>query len=149
RGQRRQQAVAEEVEDELLVSAVDDVALVQPPALLGAHVVLERRDREAEPAVGGAAGGSVAPGQVVVHGHDVHTPAAAAAEGVQGSGEDGGDGLALAGGHLGKAPARHDQRAGDLLDVQGEADLASDNLAHDGKGAVDGGGVVAQTDGGG
>jgi len=103
--------VAEEVEAELLVRAVGDVAGVGGAALLLAHSGLDAAHREAQPFVNRPHPFAVALGEVVVDRDDVD---ALPGDGVQGGGHGGGEGLALTGLHLGRAAAVEDVGAEDL-----------------------------------
>ena len=97
--------VAQVVETELVVGAVGDVAGVLGPLELGAAVAgHDQPDAQAEPLVELAHPFGVASGQVVVDGDHVDALAGQAGE-VDGQG--GGEGLALAGAHLGhRAPVQ-------------------------------------------
>ena len=106
--------VAQVIEPELVVRAVGDVGGVRDLPLGVVELVLDDADGHAEKAVDAAHPLGVAPGQVVVHGHDVD---ALAPERVQVGRERGDERLALAGLHLGDlALVKH--RAADELHVE-------------------------------
>ena len=106
--------VAQVVEAEFGVGAVGDVAGVLRAALVGAHLVLDAADRQAEIAVHGAHPGRVAARQVVVDRHDVH---ALARQRVQVGRQRRHQRLAFARGHFGDlAVVQHD--AADELRVE-------------------------------
>ena len=77
--ERELHVVAQVVEAELVVGDVGDVGAVGLAALLIGQVVHDHADREPEEAVDLAHPGGVAPGQVVVHGDDVHAAARSSA----------------------------------------------------------------------
>ena len=107
--------VAEVVEAELVVGAVGHVARVRGLALVVEQVVLDAAHRQPQEPVDLAHPVRVAPGEVVVHGDDVHAPAG---QGVQVHGHGRDEGLALAGLHLGDLSRVQDHPA-DQLHVEG------------------------------
>src|SRR5688572_28992192 len=124
--------VPEVVEPELVVRAVRDVGGIGLAAGHGPQVdqalvagrearleherrvVRDHPDADAQEVVDGSHPLRVAPGEVVVDGHDVH---AAAGEGVEDRGQGRHEGLALAGPHLGDL-ALVEHGAADQLDVE-------------------------------
>jgi hypothetical protein len=125
--------VAEVVEPELVVLTVGDVAAVGGLALGIVEVVDDAAHGQAEEVVDPAHPLGVAAGEVVVHGHDVD---AASAERIEVARQRGGEGLALAGAHLGDAPLVEEHPA-DELDVEvALADGPARRLAGQGEGLV-------------
>ncbi len=112
---RQGHVVAEVVEPELVVRAVGDVGLVRGPLRLGV-VDLGNDDADLHPeeAVDLPHPVGVAPGEVVVHGHEV---AAVAGQRVQVEGQRRDERLALAGLHLGD-PAEVECGATHDLDIE-------------------------------
>ena len=106
--------VAQVVEAELRVGAVDDVAGVFDPARVVVVGVLDRRDGHPERVVDRRHPFGVAARQVVVDGDHVD---AFAAERVEEDRQGGGQRLALAGLHLGDRPVVH-RHAADQLHVE-------------------------------
>ena len=124
--QRQLHVVAQEVEAELVVGAVGDVAGVVVASLLVAEAMDDRPHRQAQELVDPAHPLGVARGQVVVDRDDVD---AVAGEGVQVRREGGDQGLALAGLHLADV-ALVEHQAADELDVEGtHLDRAPGGLA--------------------
>ncbi len=103
--------VAQVVEADLVVGGVGDVAGVGVAPLLVGEPVLDHAHGQAQPVVEPAHPLGVAPGQVVVHGDQV---GALAGQAVQVQGQGGGEGLALAGPHLGHLAAMQDHAANEL-----------------------------------
>ena len=126
--QRGRHVVAQVVEAELGVGAVCDVGGVGGALVLVRLHVLQHADREAEAPVERPHPLRVAPGQVVVDGHEVD---ALAGQRVERDRERGGQRLALAGLHLGdRAAVQH--HAADHLHVEvAHAHRAPRRLAHD------------------
>ena len=93
--------VTQVVETELGVGAVGDVGLVGGLLRRRRHAVLDKAGLHAEEAVDLAHPLAVAPGQVVVDGHDMHV---VPGNGVQIAGQSGDERLALAGLHLAICP---------------------------------------------
>ena len=118
------EVVAQVVEAELGVGAVGDVAVVRRLPLGLVHSRLDDPDADAEQAVDRCHPGRVAAGEVVVDGDQVHALAVgglavlvARRDRVQDDRQRGGQGLALAGAHLGdRAVVQH--HAADQLDVE-------------------------------
>ena len=123
--------VAQVVEAELGVGAVDDVAGVL--ALPGGVVValLDRGDADAEHVVDGLHPFGVAAGEVVVDGDEVD---AVAGQRVEEDGKRRGQGLALARLHLGDRALVQDHATDQLHVVVALADRAAGGLAGQGKG---------------
>ena len=122
--------VAQIVEPELVVGAVGDVGAVAHLALGRAHIVLDQPDGHPEKLVDWAHPFLVAPGQVIVHGDQVHPVAGQRVE-VDGHGGD--EGLAFARHHLRDAALMQNNPA-DNLDVEGaHANNAFGHFAHGGK----------------
>jgi hypothetical protein len=107
--------VAQVVEAEFVVGAVGDVAGVRGLALVVEQAVLDAPDRQPQELVDPAHPLGVAPGEVVVDGHDVD---AAAGEGVQVDRHRPDERLAFARLHLGDL-SRVEDHAADQLDVEG------------------------------
>ena len=107
----QQEAIAEEIEAELLGRAVGHVALVGLAALVLRHLRLDHAHRHAQGAVDGAHPLGVAAGEVVV---DRGQVAAFADQGVKIHGQRGRQGLAFAGLHLGDRLVEHGDAAQDL-----------------------------------
>ena len=106
--------VAEVIEAEFAVRAVNNVARILLATVRGSLVVLEHADSEAEELVELAHPLGVASCEVVVHGDDMN---AATRKGIEINGESGDEGFALAGGHLGDA-AVVEHHAADELDIE-------------------------------
>ena len=126
--QRRGHVVAQVVEAELRVGAVRHVGGVRRALVLVGLHVLEHPDGDAERVVDRLHPHRVAAGQIVVDGDDVD---AAAGERVEHDGQRRGQGLALAGPHLGdRAVVEH--HAADQLHVEvPHAHRALARLAHE------------------
>ena len=123
--------VAQIVEAELVIRAVGDVGRVGRAALLAREAVDDKADGEAHEAVDLAHPLAVALGEVVVDGDDVD---ALARNRVEVRRQDGDEGLALAGLHLGDAALVEDDAAYEL-DAEGlHAQDAPGRLAHGGEG---------------
>ena len=123
--------VPEIVKAHLVVGAVGDVGGIGLPPLLGGEPVDEDTAAQPHEAVDVAHHLPLVFGQVVVDGDDVY---ALARQSVEVGGEGGGQGLALAGLHLGDAPLVEDDAADDL-DPEGElAQHPAVGLPHGGKG---------------
>ena len=122
--------VAQVVEAELVVGAVDDVRLVGGALLRRILPGLNHPHLKAEGLVDGPHPGGVAAGQVVVDRDDVH---AAAAEGVQVGGQGGDQGLAFAGAHLGDAALVQGDAADELHVEVAHVLGAPGGLAHRGE----------------
>jgi len=108
------QLVAQVIEGEFLVGSVSHVGVVSRDALLVGEAVHKASHGKAQGAVDAAHPLGVAPGQVIVDGHDVH---AAAGQCVEERGHGRRQRLALAGLHLGDAAAVH-ARGAEHLDVE-------------------------------
>ena len=106
-----QEPVAEDVEPDLAHGRVGHLRRVRPPPLRRAGGLADAADRDAQQVVQRAHPVRVPAGEVVVDRHDVHRPAARR---VGGGRQRAGQGLALAGGHLGDLPGQHDERAEQL-----------------------------------
>src|SRR6267154_6759642 len=90
--------VAKIVETEFVIGAVSDVGSIGGATLLVVEVVHDHADGKAEGAIERAHPFSVAAGEIIVYGDDVH---ASASQGVQGGGQSGHESFAFAGFHLG------------------------------------------------
>ena len=122
--------VAQVVEAELVVLAVGDVGAVGDLALLVGHAVNDDADRQTEEIVDAPHPFGVAPGQVIVDGHDVH---AAARQRIEHCRQSRDESLALAGLHFGDSPLVQDHAADQLHVKVALADSALRGLAHDGE----------------
>ena len=122
--------VAQIVEPHLVVRTVGDVRGVGGAALRAGETVDDEADAQPHEAVDLAHPLAVAPGQIVVHGDDVH---ALAGDGVQIRREHGDERFAFAGFHFRNAPLmQHD--AADELHAEGlHAQNTGARLAHGGK----------------
>ncbi len=120
------QAVAEHVKAELADRRVGDLRRVGAPPVRRRGGLADPADAHAEQVVDRAHPLGVAAGQVVVHRHHVHRPAAL---GVPGGGERAAQRLALAGPHLGDQPGKHRERAEHLHVVRPLAECAPRRLA--------------------
>ena len=122
--------VAQIVKAHLVVRAVGDVRSVSGAALRAGETVDDETDAQSHEAVHLAHPFAVAPGEIVVHGDDMH---ALAGDGVQIRREHGDERFALAGLHFRNAPLmQHD--AADELHAEGlHAQNAPARLAHGGK----------------
>ena len=107
----QQEAIAEEIEAELLGRAVGHVALVGLATVVLRHLRLDHAHRHAQGAVDGAHPFGVAAGEVVVHRGQV---AAFADQGIEIHGQRGRQGLAFAGLHLDDRLVEHGDAAQDL-----------------------------------
>ena len=123
--------VAEIVKAELVVGAVGDIRSVGLPPGLIVHVVDDGAGGQAEKAVDLAHPLHIAPGQIVVDRHHVH---ALAGQGIQVDRQGGGQGLALAGLHLGDHAPVQDKAADELHIVMTLPEDPPACLAHHGKG---------------
>ncbi len=106
--------VAEIVEAELVVRAIGDVAAIGGAALAVVEFVKDAADGEAEESVDLSHPLGVAPGEVVVHGHNMHAPAR---QRIEIGGQRRNQRLALAGFHLGDT-AGMEHHAADKLHVE-------------------------------
>ena len=107
----QQETVAEEIEAELLGRAVGHVALVGLAAFLLRHLRFDHAHGHAQGAIDGSHPFGVAAGEVVV---DRGQVAALADQGIQIHRQRGGQGLALAGLHLGDRAVEHGDAAQEL-----------------------------------
>ncbi len=123
--------VAQVVEAGLLRGEVRDVRGVGPLPLGDAHPLLHEADGEPQPLVDRAHPRGVAPGEVVVEGEDVGP---AAGEGLEEDGRDGGERLALAGGHLRDLPLGEGEAGQHLLVERPLPEGAPGRLAGEGEG---------------
>ena len=89
--------IAQVIKAQLIIGAVSDIAIVGFLALLRAHFCQDNAHGQAQPAVHTPHHLGVALGQVVIDRDDVY---ALALQGVEVSGQQGGQGLALTGAHL-------------------------------------------------
>jgi hypothetical protein len=124
-GQRH--VVAQIVETEFVVRAVGDVGRVRGALVRVFHPRIDDPDLHAEEAVDLAHPGGVAPGQIVVHGDDVHTLARQGVE-VHRQGRD--QGLALARAHLGYLAGMQHHAADQLHVVVAQFQDAAAGFAH-------------------
>ena len=131
RAAARDHVVAQVVEAELGVGAVGDVGLVGGLLRRRRHAVLNEAGLHAEEAVDLAHPLAVAPGQIVVDGHDVHV---VPRDGVQVAGQGGHERLALAGLHLGDLSLVQGHTADELHVEVAEPDGAHGSLAYGGEG---------------
>ena len=131
RAAARDHVVAQVVEAELGVSAVGDVGLVGGLLRRRRHAVLNEAGLHAEEAVDLAHPLAVAPGQIVVDGHDVHV---VPRDGVQVAGQGGHERLALAGLHLGDLSLVQGHAADELHVEVAKPDGAHGSLAYGGEG---------------
>ena len=127
----RLHVVAQVVEAELVVRAIDDVHGVDRLPLPGAHVGLDRADGHPQVLEDGRHPGRVAPGQVVV---DRDQVAGVARQGVEVERQGRDQGLALARHHLGDGAVVQDDAAHQLHVVVAQAQGALGGLAHQGEG---------------
>ena len=122
--------VTQVVKAHLVVRAVGDVGRVGLLALGARHVVHDQADAQAEEAVDLAHPLAVAAGEVIVDGDDVH---ALAGERVEVRRQDGDEGLAFAGLHLGDAALMQHDAADELHAKRLHAQHAPRGLARRGK----------------
>ena len=127
----QQQAVAEEVEAELLGRAVGHVALVVLAAVVPRHLRLDHAHGHAQGAVDRPHPVGVAAGEVVVHRGQM---AALAQQGVEIHGQRGGQRLAFAGLHLGDGVVEHGDAAEKLHVEVPHVERPPARLAHQGIG---------------
>ena len=123
--------VTQVVEAELIVGAVCNVGGVGCAALLGRQIVDDEADGQAQEPIDLAHPFRVALGQIVVDRDDVH---AIAGQCVEVGWEDGDEGFAFAGLHLGDAPLVQHDAAHDLHAVWPHAEHAAGRLAADREG---------------
>ena len=123
--------VAQVIKAELGVGTVGDVGLVGRALELERHVVLEQTDGHAQVAVDLAHPLTVAAGEVIVDGDDVHT---LAGERVEVRRQDGDEGLAFAGLHLGDVALVQCHGANELHVKVAHTHGALGSLTHGGKG---------------
>lgn len=120
------QTIAQVIEDDLLIGAVGHVAAIGPLAILRRLPLDDEADAQAERFVDRRELLGVAPGQIIVDGHDMH---GTAAERRGNRRQQGGQGLAFAGLHFGER-ATHHGGAGDELDAEmSHSDGAARGLA--------------------
>ncbi len=122
-----QEAIAEEIEAELLGGAVGQVAGVGLAALGLGLLGLDGADGEAEGLIDGAHPLGVAAGEVVVDGGEM---AALAGQRVEIHGERGGEGLAFAGLHLDDGAVEHGDAAKHLDVEVAHVECAPSGLTH-------------------
>jgi len=109
------QAVAQKIETRLLGRGVGHVARVRRPLGVRVLPLLDAADGQPEQAVHRPHPGRVPPGEEIVEGQHVH---ALPGEGLEGRGQDRGQGLALARGQLDDEPLAEGQPRGELAVVQ-------------------------------
>ena len=122
--------VTQVVKTHLVVRAVGDVGGIRLLALGARHIVHDQADAQPEEAVDLAHPLTVAAGEVVVDGDDVH---ALAGERVEVGRQNGDEGLALAGLHLRDAALMQHDAADDLHAKRLHAEHAPRGLARRGK----------------
>ena len=122
--------VAQIVEAKLVVGAIGNVGQIRLPPLIGGHIVDDQTDLQAHEAIDLAHPLRVSLGKIVVDGDDVH---ALALEGVEVGGQNGDQGFALAGLHLGNAALVQNDAADELDPVRPHAQNAPRGLPHGGK----------------
>ena len=118
--------VAQVIEAELAVRAVGYVRPVGLVTLLGRHVGIDHPHGEPQEVVDGSHPGGVAPGQVVVHGHEVD---ALPLQGVEDDGQSCHQRLALASLHLGDVPVVQGHATDQLDVVMAQADRPPGHFA--------------------
>ena len=127
-GVAERHVVAQVIEAELVVGRVDDICGVRVALVLRVHSRNDDTRPHAEESVDRPHPLRIAPGEVVVHRHDVH---AASGERVQVGGKGGGERLALARSHL-RDIAFVERDSADELDVEvAHVEGAPPGLAHD------------------
>ena len=123
--------VAQVIEAELVIGAISDIGVVGFAALTVIEIVHDGSDGESQGAMNAAHPLGVAPGQVIVHGDDVH---ALAFECVEITGEGGDECFSFARFHFGD-PAAMQHHAADKLHVEvPHVQIAAAGLAADREG---------------
>ena len=136
---RARQVVAQVIEAELVVGAVDDVPGIDLLAQRRSHLALDRAHRHTQQAQRRRIPRGVARGEVVVDGDDVH---ALVGQRVEVAGQRSDQGLALAGLHLGDPALVQDRRAQHLHIVCAHAEGGLRVGMAGADGGVGGGGQV-------